>query len=740
VPIRPPALDDRSFDDLVAEVLARIPAHTPEWTHPRVGDPGRTLVELFAWLTDALLYRVNLIPERQRLAFLRLLGVPMRPAAAAQGLVTIFFDDEERVDPSPLRARARIDGPVPFETLGELTVLPVSGAAYAKRPLDDDEQTRFATVIPELAVLYGLGGTPRAYVTTPVFPAGAAALAGFDLVRDTIDGSLWIALLAGTPDIVPQVRAAVGGTGGRQHILNVGIVPRLAVPALFEEIGTRARVPHVWEVSTGRDVDGEPEYLTLDQVSDSTQDLTEAGVVRLILPGEDDLGAPSNDVRQALNAGIGDRPPRLDDAGIADRLVAWVRLRPTIALDSVALSWAGINAAAIDQRITIEGRIVGTSDGSADQLFQLPVPPGAAVEPDTLELLVDDPASGTRPWRRVEEVAAAGRDAEVFRLDAEAGVVQFGDGVRGRVPPAGARIRVARMRAGGGEEGNVPAGSLEAVTAFDETGATVAGLKAFQPLAMQGGARAETLAEAERRIPDLFRHRSRAVTADDFRVLAAETPGVAVGRVEVMPRFKPHQRRFDVPGVVSVLALPQKELRQAPNPRPDRPFIEAVHAYLDRRRLLGTELYVIGCEYVPLGLGVGIDLADGAERDTVSHAVREALRRFLWSLPPGGPRAAGWPLGGAVRDRDLEVVVAQVAGVRAVPGVNLFLASETGRWDRVAPAAPAAPAILSLEPWQLPELFGIVVGIGEVPTDLRGVPNPFLDEDAVAVPVVPEVC
>jgi predicted phage baseplate assembly protein len=89
MPIRPPALDDRRYDDLVAELVSRIPAHTPEWTHPRAGDPGRTLIELFAWLGDALLYRANLIPERQRLAFLRLLGEPLRAARPARGLVTI---------------------------------------------------------------------------------------------------------------------------------------------------------------------------------------------------------------------------------------------------------------------------------------------------------------------------------------------------------------------------------------------------------------------------------------------------------------------------------------------------------------------------------------------------------------------------------------------------------------------------------------------------------------------------
>ena len=91
MPILPPRLDDRGFDDLLEDLLARIPAHTPEWTNPRLGDPGRTLLELFAWLGDALLYRVNLIPERQRLVFLKLLGQGLRPARPATGIVSLAF-------------------------------------------------------------------------------------------------------------------------------------------------------------------------------------------------------------------------------------------------------------------------------------------------------------------------------------------------------------------------------------------------------------------------------------------------------------------------------------------------------------------------------------------------------------------------------------------------------------------------------------------------------------------------
>src|SRR6476659_56962 len=123
MPIRIPSLDDRSYQDLVDELIARIPAHTPEWTNPRPGDPGRTLIELFAWLADTILYRANLIPERQRLAFLRLLGMPLRAAVPATGLVSVRFDDDVS-DTVTLGTPASIAGPVPFETRAEVTVLP----------------------------------------------------------------------------------------------------------------------------------------------------------------------------------------------------------------------------------------------------------------------------------------------------------------------------------------------------------------------------------------------------------------------------------------------------------------------------------------------------------------------------------------------------------------------------------------------------------------------------------------
>src|SRR4051794_7015042 len=89
MPLTIPTLDDRNYQQLRDEALARIPVHNPEWTNFNESDPGVTLVEVFAFLTENLLYRANQVPERDRRKFLTLLGLPLRPAASAKGLVAI---------------------------------------------------------------------------------------------------------------------------------------------------------------------------------------------------------------------------------------------------------------------------------------------------------------------------------------------------------------------------------------------------------------------------------------------------------------------------------------------------------------------------------------------------------------------------------------------------------------------------------------------------------------------------
>jgi hypothetical protein len=76
MPLQLQNLDDRRYNDLMAEALARIPAHAPEWTNYNPSDPGITLIELFAYLTDMLLYRLNRVTDDNTRKFLKLLNGP----------------------------------------------------------------------------------------------------------------------------------------------------------------------------------------------------------------------------------------------------------------------------------------------------------------------------------------------------------------------------------------------------------------------------------------------------------------------------------------------------------------------------------------------------------------------------------------------------------------------------------------------------------------------------------------
>jgi predicted phage baseplate assembly protein len=344
---------------------------------------------------------------------------------------------------------------------------------------------------------------------------------------------------------------------------------------------------------------------------------------------------------------------------------------------------------------------------------------------------VEEPGKGYVAWSDIGDIAIAGRGDRVFQLDPEAGTLRFGDGVRGRVPAAGMRIRIERMRHGGGTAGNLAPNNLSAISHPN--------LKAIQPVATTGGEDAETLDEAEKRIPAFLRHGDRAVTAEDYKRLAADTPAVEVGRVEVLPRFVPRQRREGIPGVVSVAVLPKAPARSAPNPRPDRTMLERVHAWLDQRRPLAAELYVIGVEYVEIGLAVAVGLRSGHSRDKVLQDIRDALKDYLWPLAPGGHEGQGWALGQDVINQELEVVVARVRGVRKVTGINLFV-DAGGQWKVVTANAGTGAQQLALDAWQLPELLSIVVVEDEdsVPGELKNAPAG--GDGAIPIPVIPEVC
>jgi hypothetical protein len=79
-----PNIDDRKFDDLMAEAISLIPRYNREWTNFNPSDPGIALLEVFAWVSESFIYRADKIPAATYWQFLELIGVGRKEETAFQ--------------------------------------------------------------------------------------------------------------------------------------------------------------------------------------------------------------------------------------------------------------------------------------------------------------------------------------------------------------------------------------------------------------------------------------------------------------------------------------------------------------------------------------------------------------------------------------------------------------------------------------------------------------------------------
>lgn len=721
MPITLPVLDDRNYEQILEEALRRVPVYTPEWTSYRVeSDPGVAIVQLFAFLTESLLYRANRIPELNRLKFLQLLNVPLRPASAADGLVAI---QNQRGPIQPLLLEQGVvvsAGNVSFITRDPLNVLPVQAQVFYKRAIagTDPAYTAFreqyeAVLVARLAAEADLQGLPfpssgniEAQGFTPQFyepvalplPKRGEPLPAFDL--DTAsDSSLYLALLAPPGIPVEDVRRAIAN-----QVLTIGIAPATAgqTPPLVP-LQTRTTQPQAaglaFEIAdTSASIPGSPpvaRYAPL-RVVQQMDVFNAPGLVMVELPGVEALYTWTFD--EPLEEGTSDFPPRLEDEKLRDRLVTWLRIRlpepeqeqPSGGQDR-QIAWVGINSARVVQAVPVFNELLGQGTGEPDQVFALANVP---LLPASLRVAVEE-VGVWQSWMPVDDMLAFGPDDRVLTADAESGVVCFGDGLRGRRPQG--RI-LASYEYGGGPQGNVAIGAINASRDTRLQG----GYKISNPIPTGGGALGETPIEGERRIPQVIRHRERLVTQQDFRDITRRTPGVNVGRVEVLPLFKPAEPEplLAAAGVVTLMAIPRFDPLDPLWPSPDRLFLRRICDHLDSRRLVTTEVYVRGPRYVRVFISVGIQVRAGFFLDKVEQDAELQLRQYLSSLPPGGVDGLGWPLQKRLVSKDLEAVVTRVPGVEYVDSLQMGVESPQPIQD------------YPLNGLELPRVAGISVQLG----------------------------
>jgi predicted phage baseplate assembly protein len=271
-------------------------------------------------------------------------------------------------------------------------------------------------------------------------------------------------------------------------------------------------------------------------------------------------------------------------------------------------------------------------------------------------------------------LAASGPANADFLLDAGDAAVQFGDGRNGLVPPFGATVvAVGSETAGSGA--NAAAGTITAldggahnVALLGDPAAVAAKFDQIaNPDPASGGTDEEALTHAEGRAMQRMLTPSRAVTLADCEALALATPGAALARAAALANQHPALQCYAAPGLITLVIIPYLPLGR---PVPSPGLIGAVSAYVNRRRVIGSRIEVVGPEYLEIGIVADVKAFVGQSKIAVRDSVVAALQAFLDPLA-GGPDGTGWPLGREVPISEILDLIARVPGIDHVRSLGL---------------------------------------------------------------------
>jgi predicted phage baseplate assembly protein len=613
-------LDDRTFQDLVNEARLRITQRCPEWNEHNVSDPGITLIELFAWMTEATIYRLNRVPDKLHVALLNLLGIQIAPPNVATTDIRFRLaapPEQPLLIPGGATevgtVRTASEESIVFQTSEDFVIPTAHPIAYAVKRDGNVKDVGVAG-----GVARPKGGDQHAFGSPP--KVGDALYLGFDetLLRTVLSIDVDCS----------QARGA-------------GIDPE--------------DPPLRWEVSCTDEPSGWAEAEVLEDLTGGFN--YGSGTVTLQLPDRHDAVSIAGHRGYWVCC-------RVDNRTRSGRSATTFSEPPEIRSITAAPIGALIPSSHASREELEE---LGTSDGTPAQIFELRhYPVLEATEDEYLE--VRDPLTGAwERWEEREAFAESRSDDRHYVLDLAHGEVELGPVIRtvdgswrqyGQVPPKDATLRFTRYRHGGGRRGNVAAGTLTVLK-----GAIPGVMSVTNPKMALGGVDLESLDSARTRAAMEIRTRYRAVTAEDFEFLCGEASPRVARAVCVPPERE---------GVVRIHILPivpdaDRKLAYA-ELTPQDDLMREVAEYLDDRKLIGTSLQILPVKLHGISVVVKVQAARHTDLQRVEEDVTYALNTFLNPLVGGSVDGIGdgWEFGRAYTAGELFGLIRKIDGVEFV--------------------------------------------------------------------------
>ena len=608
-----PQLDKLRYDQLVDEARDLLPYLAPEWTDHNAHDPGITLLELFAWITEANSYRLDRVPTQSERAFLRLVGFHIRQAQVARTVLTFAANSATslpaRVQVGTADRKARFQTGTPFDVVASsvVTLMSATETGWAQHNTSGPGFQPFGAR-PAVGDAFYIG------LDRALSPA-ARRVRLFALSDDpSLDEQAWLALHA------EHRRARRDASAGCRR-------SQTCRPTFWEHHGVRV----AWEYFNGS------LWQALPGLRDATRALSLSGPLRFHAPADMQAGGvPEHDslwfIRCRMVCGEFDCAPQLR----------------AVLLNAVMARHAADNPP----------HSLGVSNGQAQQRFDVSDEP---IVPCSTQITLTLPDATQSTWQEHPDFDRSGGLARHYVIDPERGQAVFGNGRTGRVPEAGASLSIS-WQTGGGPSGNLPA---QALVSPVSPGLSLA---VSQPFSAWGGADAETLGAAKARAVRSIEHARCAVTLQDFETVALQVPGAPVARAHAVAEFHPQLPHLPAAGCITVVVLTPC-VRKHPDPTPA--LCRAVGRFIDARRPVATEVHVTGPDWTKVTVKVRLRTRDGVNAAGLRNEARRRIDAFFDPLI-GGPDSQGWPFGRPVYRSEVLALLDALPGVVAVEGLVLI--------------------------------------------------------------------
>ncbi len=738
-------LDDKSFDLLIKELQALIASYSNKWTDHNLSDPGITLIELFSWFSELLLYRIDRLTDNQIEKFLNLIGIYRQPVIPATTEITLQIIEKSKIPYKKVLGRGlkvftptnQEDQNIIFETTETITlVTPRFKASFA---YTDDLKSSFNQSVLKGYSLKNLSSVPF-YVFGKEMQEGRSIYLGFDssFKPDKLDHFSSVYPIHMTFDITyenPAIKQDYSFDFEQRSIL-------------------------VWEYWSGFGTG----WKQLKIQSDGTCALSKSGRLILHSPAKKDHQASSFEELPEISSSPESKEFKKSNYWFRCKLLKNnYEFNPMI--NNILL-----NTVSVANTISVGGEILGDSDGMPNQQFSVCYAPLVS-EP----FLFIKEENRTRLWKMVTDLAISRSTDLHYQFDETRGVIMFGDGINGFIPPTGKNniiyttrnlweilgagnslagqsfnlknkpvvknsvelfvyeenewiawssvenfynsqsydrhyildYQLGKITFGNGLHGKIPPygsqniacvfyqysdGVLANVPANSLTGLVTPSnefVSSGNRHPVTTGSDPETLYDARAKIKSVLTVRKRAVTKDDFEILAKETPGFNIARVICLPMYRQGYLQ-PAPAVISLIVIPKSENK---NPMPGQALKRAVFNHLYSHRLITTqifdfheapkefmELFILDPQYVQVEIEGKVMAKSQTLLSQVKSEIINTIEFFL--SPVGdGSNGSGWTPGRDIYISELYTEIEnlnQVEYVHELTAVRRDLPTTTG--------------------------------------------------------------